>query len=109
MSCFVCWCLVHCLFLRCSPKYHKLLDPRRVRAELKGPVSLQQAEHITGTHLYAYLQDSFLSAELVKCKLDSTKVVAGTTTAATHGSEGGVFTTSEEKQQWREIIEVKVV
>ncbi len=42
-----------------------MFDPRRVRAGSKGASA--QAEHVTGTHLYAYLQDGSarLPAELV--------------------------------------------
>jgi hypothetical protein len=37
-------------------KYQKLFDPRCKRATSKGTGA--QAEHVTGTHLYAYLQEA---------------------------------------------------
>ena len=45
-----------------SKKYQQIFDPRRTRAEAKGP--LAHAETVTGTHLYAYLQDQELPKEL---------------------------------------------
>jgi hypothetical protein len=44
--------------------YHRILDPRRPRAPRLGPSA--QAEHVTGTHLYAHLQDgpaAFITAD----------------------------------------------
>lgn len=40
-------------------KYQKLFDPRCKRASSKGAAA--QAEHVTGTHLYAYLQDAAIA------------------------------------------------
>ena len=45
-----------------SKKYQQIFDPRSTRAETKGP--LAHAEAVTGTHLYAYLQDQDLPKEL---------------------------------------------
>jgi len=44
-------------------QYMNLFDPRKLRPPSAG--KLQQAEYITGTHLYAFLQDMELPAELV--------------------------------------------
>ena len=47
------------MFYLLSYQYSKLFDPRVERAALS-PVSSSsstQAEHVTGTHLYAYLMD----------------------------------------------------
>ena len=52
-----------------APLYLKIFDPRAVRAAGSGPHA--QAEAVTGTHLYAYLQDQELPAELVKSKESS--------------------------------------
>lgn len=40
-------------------KFQKLFDPRCRRAASKGAAG--QAEHVTGTHLYAYLQDAAIA------------------------------------------------
>jgi hypothetical protein len=50
-------------------KCRKIFDPRHVRALDKGPQG--QAEYVTGTHLYAYLQDAPLSEALVKARRDA--------------------------------------
>jgi len=50
-------------------KCRKIFDPRHVRALDKGPQG--QAEYVTGTHLYAYLQDAPLSDALVKARSDT--------------------------------------
>jgi hypothetical protein len=42
------------------PKYQALFDPRCQRATNSGAAA--QAEHVTGTHLYAFLQDTALTA-----------------------------------------------
>jgi predicted dithiol-disulfide oxidoreductase (DUF899 family) len=42
------------------PKYQALFDPRCQRATNTGAAA--QAEHVTGTHLYAFLQDTALAA-----------------------------------------------
>ena len=52
-----------------APLYLKIFDPRAVRAAGSGPHA--QAEAVTGTHLYAYLQDQELPSELVKSKESS--------------------------------------
>jgi len=44
-------------------QYMNLFDPRKLRPPSTG--KLQQAEYITGTHLYAFLQEMDLPAELV--------------------------------------------
>jgi hypothetical protein len=48
-----------CLRTR-RPKYQALFDPRCQRAANTGAAA--QAEHVTGTHLYAFLQDTALAA-----------------------------------------------
>ena len=52
-----------------APTYLKIFDPRAVRAAGSGLNA--QAEAVTGTHLYAYLQDQELPPELVKWKESS--------------------------------------
>ena len=52
-----------------APMYLKIFDPRAVRAAGSGLNA--QAEAVTGTHLYAYLQDQELPPELVKWKESS--------------------------------------
>ena len=52
-----------------TPKYMRIFDPRSVRAVGKGPHA--QAEVVTGTHLYAYLQDLDLPPALVKSRGNS--------------------------------------
>lgn len=49
-----------------SYQYSKLFDPRVERAALSSGSSSAQPEHVTGTHLYAYLMDetpTFTTAE----------------------------------------------
>jgi hypothetical protein len=43
-------------FVTHRPKYQALFDPRCQRATNTGAAA--QAEHVTGTHLYAFLQDT---------------------------------------------------
>jgi hypothetical protein len=62
-------------FLATARKAAGIFDPRRRRAESKGP--LAQAEAVTGTHLYAFLQDQNPTAEIVK--QDTSKRKFGTT------------------------------
>ena len=48
------------MFYLLSYQYSKLFDPRVERAALSpgsSSSSSAQAEHVTGTHLYAYLMD----------------------------------------------------
>ena len=45
-------------------KSQTIFDPRRLRAESKGPHS--QAEAVTGTHLYAYFQDQNLPTRIIR-------------------------------------------
>jgi hypothetical protein len=47
-------------FVTHRPKYQALFDPRCQRAANTGAAA--QAEHVTGTHLYAFLQDTALAA-----------------------------------------------
>lgn len=49
-------------------KCRSLFDPRKVRAPHKGPSA--QAEYVTGTHLYAFLQDSDLPCPLINARRD---------------------------------------
>jgi hypothetical protein len=62
-----------------APLYLKIFDPRAVRAAGSGPHA--QAEAVTGTHLYAYLQDQELPAELVKSKESSSSSGGSKSTA----------------------------
>lgn len=78
------------------PRYHQLLDPRKVRVELKGPASLQQAEHITATHLYAYLQDSSLPVDLMRSRLSYSVVSAASDDRLSES----------EREHWRHVVEV---
>jgi hypothetical protein len=48
--------------LSLAPRYFRMLDPRLFRAPSQGPAA--QAEHVTGSHLYAYLQEADLPPAL---------------------------------------------
>lgn len=61
-------------------KYQKLFDPRCKRASSKGVAA--QAEHVTGTHLYAYLQDAAIAPTSRSSSV--TAFTAATTEASPH-------------------------
>ena len=61
-------------------KYQHLFDPRRPRAQAKGPQA--HAEAVTGTHLYAYLQDQDLPADVTAA------AATATATSSVHGRNG---------------------
>ncbi len=74
-------------------QYLKLLDPRKLRPTYLGKNA--QAEYITGTHLYAYLQDMELNPELVeilelKCGYDKEYLRGGVSSdiSSTNRHEG---------------------
>jgi len=47
---------MHVLYFLHRSKYQVIFDPRCRRASNKGATA--QAEHVTGTHLFEYLQDA---------------------------------------------------